>query len=75
MNLRIHVERAVERINFFFRIIQGVVPVSLYDKMSKKSVCCLCYLLSHAISYSIKVQGSQSTSMSFGSNTICHELF
>lgn len=47
MNLRIHVERAVERINFFFRIIQGVVPISLYDKMSKRVfvVCAICYLM------------------------------
>lgn len=45
-NLRIHVERAMERIKNF-RIIQGVVPISLHDKMSKIVfvVCALCNLM------------------------------
>ncbi|XP_062567145.1 uncharacterized protein LOC134229407 [Saccostrea cucullata] len=45
-NLRIHVERAMERIKNF-KIIQGVVPISLHDKVSKIVfvVCALCNLM------------------------------
>ncbi|CAC5410779.1 unnamed protein product [Mytilus coruscus] len=45
-NLRIHVERAMERIKNF-RIIQGVMPISMSEKVSKIVfiVCALCNLL------------------------------
>lgn len=45
-NLRIHVERAMERIKNF-RIIQGVMPISMSERVSKIVfvVCALCNLL------------------------------
>ena len=54
-NLRIHVERAMERIKNF-RIINGVVPISLHDKISKIVfiVCALCNLMPPPITCTVR---------------------